>query len=1396
MKKFLLTLLSVLTLTLPSLAATTFEYTFEGVKLYYEVTSEDPKEVKVVKDDSYESLTSVTIPSTVTNSDDVEYTVTAIGFNAFSDCDNFAFITIPNSVTSIGDDAFSDCSKLTSISIPESVTSIGDRAFNGCSALTSISIPKSVNSIDICAFEGCSNLREVNFEGTSTLTAISENTFSNCTNLTQINLPSSLKKIGKEAFSNCKALTSITIPSSVSSIAFNAFQGCAFLSTVICLGQEPPTIGINVFNGTKASSSSGDKLLFFVPDVEKYQTASSWTQPNIGLSAGQYEFRSSIVEDDYLKYQMEAPGSVAVVGIKHGVTVTDLVIPSTVTKNSTTYSVTSIGEGAFDSCTTLTSVTIPSSVTSIGKYAFERCSALTIVTIPASVTELGAHAFYACTSLNKVSFEEGSKLETIPSYAFDACSNLRDINIPSSVTTIDEGAFYRCSALTSITIPASVTNIAQDAFNGCSSLTYVKVDSNNSNYSSESGLLFNKDKSTLIKCPEGMSYTVTVLSSLTSIAQDAFANCNKLPAIVCYATTPPTMGSNENLKEKQTPIYVHASAYDAYKSAWIGYNLQKIGVIHDDEITVGNLKFKKIAGSSPVSVEVIGLVDGSSSVSEITIPKIVYVQESHVVMGYYVTAIGSEAFQYCSSLTSVTIPSSVTSIGNYAFCGCSSLTSIDIPEGVTAIGDNAFYNCSELTSVSIPSSVTSIGNNAFYYCSGLTSISIPDGVTAIGEMAFYNCSGLTSVSIPSSVTSIRNYAFSGCSSLTSVTIPSSVTSIGNYAFNLCSNLTKVDFDGPSTLTAISDNTFQECKKLEEINLPSSVTKIGVEAFQNCNALSSIELPSHLNTIEAEAFRNCSGLTSITIPESVSSIEKEAFIGCTNLTEVTCLRKSPAILGDKAFDISSDNSEVNLALEIYVPGGTLNAYKTSASWVDYRDNLRVAITGISLDMPSKTLKVGERFTLTATLTPSDATDAVIWSSGNEDVATVVADASDRLKGVVTAKSVGSAVITVTCGDFSATCTVTVIVPVECITLGASEATVEVGNTLALTATITPDNATDKSVTWTSNDESIATVDENGNVTPHKIGNVTITATSEENAITASCQIEVYLMGDADGDSNVLVADVVHVANYIVGNVVDNPAEDAPSNTVIAIENNSVKTFMKSAADMNGNGSITVTDAWLIAEKASTWGLGTSAPAPAANRIANYSNTDKLLVTDTGNELSLSLSGGGYTAFQADIILPDGVEMAEAVLSTGASAGHTLMTASKGNVYRVMVFSMANEELSASLPVVELKLKGDSCDDLDVVNAVASDAKANSVSFDVEISTSTTGVSAIGDSNIIIKPIQAGVTISGAEGQQIYIFTPDGKLLKTLKATSPTEQISLAPGLYLVRVTDKAQSVIVR
>ena len=205
----------------------------------------------------------------------------------------------------------------------------------------------------------------------------------------------------------------------------------------------------------------------------------------------------------------------------------NVVIPSTVKYNGTTYSVTSIGNYAFAGCKGLTSVTIRYSVTSIGNQAFEGCSGLTSVTIPNSVTSIGGGAFSGCSGLTSVTIP--NSVTSIGSGAFSGCSGLTSVDIPNSITEIGNYAFEYCSGLTSVTIPNSVTSIGDDAFWNCSGLTSIVVDSENTKYDSRdnSNAIIETATNTLIA---GCKNT-TIPNSVTSIGDDAFYNCGGLTSV-------------------------------------------------------------------------------------------------------------------------------------------------------------------------------------------------------------------------------------------------------------------------------------------------------------------------------------------------------------------------------------------------------------------------------------------------------------------------------------------------------------------------------------------------------------------------------------------------------------------------------------------------------------------------------------------------------------------------------------------------------------------------------------------------------------------------------------------------------------------------------------------------
>ena len=268
---------------------------------------------------------------------------------------------------------------------------------------------------------------------------------------------------------------------------------------------------------------------------------------------------------------------------------------------------------------------------------------------------------------------------------------------------------------------------------------------------------------------------------------------------------------------------------------------------------------------------------------------------------YSITSIGDEAFYYCRSLASVTIPNSVTSIGDEAFYSCSGLASITIPNSVTSIGDKAFYGCYGLESVNI-SDLSAwcridfsnyLSNPLFYgnlYLNGglITDLAIPDGITEIKAYAFYSCDGMASVTIPNSVTSIGSEAFRDCSGLKELTIEhgKETISIEENAFYNCPIAT-LNLDRNLSSFAFTEDIYA----LKNLILGDNVTSLGNSAFSGCKNLETVTIPNSVTTIGSSAFNSCNNLKSITIGAGVLSIEYSAF-GDTDLTKAIWLPNTP------------------------------------------------------------------------------------------------------------------------------------------------------------------------------------------------------------------------------------------------------------------------------------------------------------------------------------------------------------------------------------------------------------------------------------------------------------------------------------------------------------------------
>ena len=476
--------------------------------------------------------------------------------------------------------------------------------------------------------------------------------------------------------------------------------------------------------------------------------------------------------------------------------------------------------------------------------------------------------------------------------------------------------------------------------------------------------------------------------------------------------------------------------------------------------------------------EVTGVPSGGTKYSgDITIPTTIVYEN----VEYNVTSIGIGAF-WGSALTSITIPESVTSIGNSAFGGCLSLTSVHIHSieawcnisfayNPLQHAHNLYLNGELVTNLVIPESVNSIENRAFCGCHSLTSISFSENsqLTSIGDYAFSNCSGLTAITIPESVTSIGERAFEVCGSLSAITFPenSQLNIIGNYAFSNCNSLTTITISENSQLTSIGENAFLNCSSLTAITIPENLESIGSSAFFNCSSLVSITIPENLESIGSSAFSGCSSLTNIIFPKrsKMTNIKNSTFNACSNLTNVI-IPEGVTNIENYAFYYCSKLATIKLPNSI-----------------EHINNESFAGCPELTDVHCNTENV-----------PSTATNAFKDSYIEYATLHVPAGAIESYKSTTPWSSFGK---------FE-----TMSIAVEKIILSQSLATLTEGKTLSLTATVSPDDADDKSIFWSSSNPSVATVDNTGMVTALSAGSATITAkVNDGSEVSASCEVTV-------------------------------------------------------------------------------------------------------------------------------------------------------------------------------------------------------------------------------------------------------------------------------------------------
>ena len=590
-------------------------------------------------------------------------------------------------------------------------------------------------------------------------------------------------------------------------------------------------------------------------------------------------------------------------------------VPETVTNNGTEYSVTKIGEYAFQG-SAVTSVSTPEGIISIDYNAFKGCQNLESVTLPESLTTLGSYAFYSCKLLKTIKIPSG--VTAIPSSCFYECSSLESVTIPEGVTTIGDDAFQSCN-LNALTLPESLETIGWSAFDRNSSLKSVNIPAKVKTIETQA---FKSCGLTDLVIPEGVQTigdlafennllkNLTLPSTIKTIGNGAFRYNNNLQSIICNAIMPPALGDNAFSSGITPSIKVPISSIAAYRKA---YGWKDFSSYYGGEVVADGITYRIDENGAMVAV-------AETALTEANILSTVEFEGNQ----YLVIKINDKVFYGNTNLTTVTLAESLTTLGSNAFESCKSLKTIKIPSGVTAIPENCFRECSLMESVSLPAGLVEIGEYAFSGCKNLESVTLPESLTTLGSYAFSSCKSLKTIKIPSGVTAIPDHCFYECSSLENVTISEGVTDIGIEAFLSC-NLNALTL--PESLEAIGSYAFYNNPSLKSVNIPAKVKTIESQAFYECCGLTDLVIPEGVQTIGDYAFYNNS-LKNLTLPSTITSIGNHTFYGFSGyLQSIVCNAVTPPTLGDDVFNIEITSS-------IKVPLASIAAYRKAYGWKNY------------------------------------------------------------------------------------------------------------------------------------------------------------------------------------------------------------------------------------------------------------------------------------------------------------------------------------------------------------------------------------------------------------------------------------------------------------------------------
>ncbi len=985
-----------------------FAYIYEGDRLeatvdglHYVCASGDKTAILVRSELKAENAKNITIPGTISVGDD-KFRVIAVNDTVFKGNADIERLTISEGIEKIGANAFQGCANLKKIELPASLTTIGERAFDGCKlatyictkATTPIDIKENVfssyNSASLFVPEGTldsykeatgwkkfSNYVEGYFvddltlndmvfnliikgEGESKMntailtksatvtsdvvipesvelnnvkyivSTIANSAFSNNSRLVNITIPESLTEIGTGAFQGCSNLKIVILPSTLTKIGDKAFDGCIRLAHITNRAITP----IKIADSNEVFSTTiYETARLYVPSgsMIDYKAAEVWKKFT-NILVGEMK---EVTNDSLTFYCIKGPNVASVA--KATKTAADFTVPAIVKDGKDIYAVTGIEPYAFMGINTLEKLTISDNVTSIGVGAFQNCGNLKEVVIPEKVTVIGEKAFENCNRLTLV-VSRIEKPFAISNDVFPAVSAklsvplgtadlYRNTNGWSNFAMIYEGEMketeidgmkyaYTTGDRTAKLLKGSSTKEKELTIPSTISVDGVEYSVKTIGESA----LANANSVQILIISEGISVIesnaftncaniikVSLPSTLTRIGDNAFSRCDKIVHVEASMKLP--FDISENVFTETTyanaTLYVPVNTADRYVTAegWKGFK----------SMVEGSISEVKIEGMTYVCVpqqRIAKLTKGLADAKEVKIPSKIYTGG----VSYYVVDIERSAFYGFNTLEKVVIPDSVRTIGMEAFKNCSKLNTVELPLALVSIGEKAFENCSKLSLIVCASETpATIFENTFPVHA--ITIGVPQGT----KDAYMNAPYWGN----------ENYSF----------------------FDSMSSISEGDEteEVPGIYQVLTDDN----NMATSVAIVDDVDVIGDFAIPETVVHNGVEYP--VTAIAPSTFEKNIGLTSVTIPSSIDFIGEYAFAGCSNLKSITVNWSEPIDLATPAsvrgLQTRSDGNTVFEGVDkatciLYVPNGSVEAYKAAEVWKEFQIIKPISETGIN------------------------------------------------------------------------------------------------------------------------------------------------------------------------------------------------------------------------------------------------------------------------------------------------------------------------------------------------------------------------------------------------------------------------------------------------------------------